>query len=346
MQGSEESLLQLPHAQHQSHAASVKPDHALRPGALQMHIDYHETMKEGLKNLGLYQMVEVHHCQVDRELITALVERWRPETNRKTISGCTDDNWSQLILDCLGQEVYDGYEWDDNDFYHKKVENKGEPNEKVTILQNYVRLAWLRKNFANTDLDEVEDQDVIDQHTRAYAMELFGTIMFPDSNSSSVRLMYLQFLEDLGPRGENYYNWGGAMWSWTRFPIGRPRPHDLPSNNEPVDERRAYGAKWTIPHRWKSNPKKGTSHYRDQFERLKSNVVNWTPYRGYENIMHWHWIRDQAFFPCRVWCIHFWEVEYHLPERVFRQFGLFQAIPPPAPPAFSLLEDIRKWTRG
>ncbi|XP_078158142.1 serine/threonine-protein phosphatase 7 long form homolog [Carex rostrata] len=330
MQGSEESLLQLPHAQHQSHTASVKPDHALRPGALQMYIDYHETMKEGLKNLGLYQMVEVHHCQVDRELITALVERWRPETNSfhlpvgectvtledvsclwglsitgKTISGCTDDNWSQLILDCLGQEVYDGYEWDDNDFYHKKVENKGEPNEKVTILQNYVRLAWLRNFFANTDLDEEEDQDVIDQHTRAYAMELFGTIMFPDSNSSSIRLMYLQFLEDLGPRGQNYYNWGGAMWSWTRFPIGRPRPHDLPSNNEPVDERRAYGAKWTIPHRWKSNPKKGTSHYRDQFERLKSNAVNWMPYRGYENIMHWHWIRDQAFFPCRVWCIHF-----------------------------------------
>lgn len=57
-------------------------------------------------------------------------------------------------------------------------------------------------------------------------------------------------------------------------------------------------------------------------------------------------MRDQALFSCRMWCIHFWEVEYHLPERVFRQFGLFQEIPPPAPPAFSYLEDIRKWTRG
>ena len=42
-----------------------------------------------------------------------------------TISGTTDDSWSQLILDCLGHEVYDGYEWDDNDFYYKKVENSG-----------------------------------------------------------------------------------------------------------------------------------------------------------------------------------------------------------------------------
>ena len=46
-----------------------------------MHIPYHKSMKQGLKNLGLYQMIEVHHCQIDKGLITALVERWRPETN-------------------------------------------------------------------------------------------------------------------------------------------------------------------------------------------------------------------------------------------------------------------------
>ena len=39
----------------------------------------------------------------------------------KAITGRTDDHYSQLILDCLGHEVYDGYEWDeDNEFYYKK----------------------------------------------------------------------------------------------------------------------------------------------------------------------------------------------------------------------------------
>ena len=109
----------------------------------------------------------------------------------KAISECTDDNWSQLIEDCLGHEVYDGHEWDQNDFYYKKVDNSGKPNEKISILKNYVRLVWLRTKFANTNLDGVDDQDIINQHTRAYAMELFGTIMFSDSNSSSVQLMYL-----------------------------------------------------------------------------------------------------------------------------------------------------------
>ena len=204
----------------------------------------------------------------------------------KAICGYTDDEYSQLILDCLGHEVYDGYEWGDNDFYHRKVDNRGEPNEKVSISKNYMRLTWLKFFFNQMNLALVDDQDIINRHTRAYAMNLFGSIMFPDSNSSSVSLMYLPFLEDLGPRGEDHYNWGGAvlaclyrelsracrykagsingpllllqMWSWTRFAIGRPVPHDVPFGGEIIDERLAYGATWTIPHQWEGNPPKGT----------------------------------------------------------------------------------------
>ncbi|XP_078180478.1 serine/threonine-protein phosphatase 7 long form homolog isoform X1 [Carex rostrata] len=205
-------------------------------------------------------------------------------------------------------------------------------------------------------------------------MDLFGSIMFSDSNSSSVSLMYLQFVEDLSPQGVNYYNWGGAvlaclyrelsrvsryklasihgpllllqMWSWTRFAIGRPIPHNPEFGDEVMDERLAFGAKWTIPHDWGGNPRRGTKQCRDQFERLKANVVNWRPYRGYQYLQPSVGIRDKAFFTCRVWCIHLWVVEIHLPERVFRQFGLFQAVPPPAPPSFKDLEEIRKWTRA
>ena len=85
---------------------------------------------------------------------------------------------------------------------------------------------------------------------------------------------------------------------------------------------------------------------RNQFERLRSDVVNWRPYIHYVNNLPWAGIRDQGYFPCRMWCIHFWEVEIHLPERVFRQFGLYQAVPPPAPLPFSDLEEIRKYTRA
>ena len=57
-------------------------------------------------------------------------------------------------------------------------------------------------------------------------------------------------------------------------------------------------------------------------------------------------MRDQQMFTCRMWCIYFWEVEIHCPERVLRQFGLFQTVPPPAPVDFEYLEDLRSWNRG
>jgi hypothetical protein len=117
-------------------------------------------------------------------------------------------------------------------------------------------------------------------------MDLFGSIMFPDSFASGVPIMYLQFLENLGPRSVNY-NWGGAvlaclyrelsracrksavsingpilllqMWSWTRFPIGRPRPkNNLPFGQGDPNERMAFGAKWVQPHEWEGNPLRGT----------------------------------------------------------------------------------------
>ena len=61
--------------------------------------------------------------------------------------------------------MYDGYEWDENDFYYKNVENSDQPNDRISILQNYVRLVWLRTNFANTELDGVSDQQIINRHT-------------------------------------------------------------------------------------------------------------------------------------------------------------------------------------
>ena len=57
-------------------------------------------------------------------------------------------------------------------------------------------------------------------------------------------------------------------------------------------------------------------------------------------------MRDLPFFTCRVWFVHFWEIEIPCPDRVLRQFGLFQTVPPPAPPPFQYLEELRGWVRS
>jgi Plant mobile domain len=89
------------------------------------------------------------------------------------------------------------------------------------------------------------------RYTRVFCLDLFGSVMFPNNSADSVPAAYLTFLDDLLNVPEEGYNWGQAvlsllyfnlcwscleppgciagpvlllqMWSWTRFPIGRPR---------------------------------------------------------------------------------------------------------------------------
>jgi Plant mobile domain len=37
--------------------------------------------ESALKNIGLYQVVQIAHCNIDHILIIALVECWHPETH-------------------------------------------------------------------------------------------------------------------------------------------------------------------------------------------------------------------------------------------------------------------------
>ena len=191
------------------------------------------------------------------------------------ISGESDDNWSGMIFDCLGVHAEQIYEDVKNCPWSYKWMDKETPDERIQFSKYHLRLKWLRDNFSR-DLTPNDDQETINHFTRAYCMDLLGSVMFPDSSANGVPAMYLQFLEDL--TGQREYNWGGAvlaflyrelsracredeksingpllllqMWSWTRFAIGRPRPNHeiLPFGGQDIWRRNAFGVKWTKPH--------------------------------------------------------------------------------------------------
>ncbi|XP_078182588.1 serine/threonine-protein phosphatase 7 long form homolog [Carex rostrata] len=172
--------------------------------------------------------------------------------------------------------------------------------------------------------------------------------------------MYLQFINDLETPQE--YNWGGAVlahlyrelsraclagvdtisgpmlllqiWSWTRFTIGRPNPREEPPPFGGADEdtRNAFGVKWTTRHLWKHNPHLGgTATYRDSFDRLADETVNWRPYVDYYDQLPRHVQGQKRYWMSCGYVIHFWMVEYQHADRVMRQFGRYQEIPPPPP---------------
>jgi Plant mobile domain len=89
------------------------------------------------------------------------------------------------------------------------------------------------------------------RYTWAFCLDLFGSVMFPNNSAYSVLVVYLSFLNDILNVPEDCYDWGQLVlsclyfnfshsclepadyiagpllllqiWSWTRFPIGRPR---------------------------------------------------------------------------------------------------------------------------
>jgi Plant mobile domain len=59
----------------------LQPHSTLRLTAHRPNIPYNAQMDPYLHRLGLYQMAIMDDCQLDKSLLTALVERWRPETS-------------------------------------------------------------------------------------------------------------------------------------------------------------------------------------------------------------------------------------------------------------------------
>ncbi|KAF3341139.1 Serine/threonine-protein [Carex littledalei] len=154
-----------------------------------------------LCSLGLYQIARMDDMNIDKGLLAGLVERWRPETHTfhllvgemtvtlqdvsclwglpikgAPVTGFADTNARALVEHFLGAGSADAVLKRRRD----RTENPGEPTDEQ-----------------------------VHQYTRAYILDLFGTLLFADSSGDSVPVMYLQFLGNLDEPVQ--YNWGGAV---------------------------------------------------------------------------------------------------------------------------------------
>ena len=172
-----------------------------------------------LKNLGLYQFSRIEHVNTDPRLVTALVERWRPETHTFHLSvgetTLTLEDVSCLwglpisgdvVVDDSVNDMYDliercfGPGKADQVIYSRRV--RGE----IVQSEGQILLHYLRTN--TNPLGEDATAEEIERYTRAYIMDLFGSVLFPNCSGDGVPAMYLRFLDDLEP--ERVPNWGAV----------------------------------------------------------------------------------------------------------------------------------------
>jgi hypothetical protein len=226
-----------------------------------------------------------------------------------------------------------------------------------------LKVAWVRAQYNNCPEDA--DEETVKQHARAYILSLVGGLLFPDASGDRYNAYPFPLIADLENIGS--YSWGSAtlaylyramcdacrrqseqgnltgcllllqLWSWERFPIGRPDMVKLkyPNVEELEDERDrpAVGLRWVVGVcTYRSAPARCYEHFTNEFDLLTDDQVVWSPYRE-ERVKKLQLApictQDSHLWLTQAPLVFFFMVEVYTPERVMRQFGLHQECPPP-----------------
>ncbi|XP_022031223.1 serine/threonine-protein phosphatase 7 long form homolog [Helianthus annuus] len=194
--------------------------------------------------------------------------------------------------------------------------------------------------------------------------QLNGCTVFPDNSNNWINLHLLQYLEDLSSCVN--ISWGSAVlsclyrnlcnatapdavslsgpmsilqvWAWERIRCVAPEPYHRFNYDAPLAAR------------WKGNlnhvdaPTHCLRSYRSQLQSVREEMFIWTRYD--DVIGRLPEICTSGSSSWRSTCpLIYWEnVEHHYPQRVMRQFGMVQHIPPSIPLTVEELARLHKTT--
>ncbi|KAL0928486.1 hypothetical protein M5K25_000370 [Dendrobium thyrsiflorum] len=214
--------------------------------------------------------------------------------------------------------------------------------------QTCLPLRWLRWTFYRDSYLDMNELDFW-RHLRAYFLFLMGTYLLPDTSGCEIHLRFLPLLEDLGLFST--YSLGGAVlahlykelaeatkpkraniagcihllqiWCWERLHVGRPTLH--------VPQQVSLDG-LSVGYRWNQQfirqlPAGSLSSYRDELDGLLDSQVTWEPYTT--EIMSQVpdiCLSGRIIWLARVPLVAWTRVEWHLPDRVLRQFGFVPTI--------------------
>ena len=169
-----------------------------------------------IKGVGLEGLLRTLGREIVHGLITALVERWRPETHTfhmphgevtitlqdvevllglrvdgKVVTGSTEKVWKEVCWDFLGFSV---------------------PDDNTKVLQGQrIVIKQLLEQVAVPLLPNAKE-DQLHKFAWCYILVLLGDTIFTDKSGDKVHLMWVQLLEDL--RNPRRYSWGSACLAW------------------------------------------------------------------------------------------------------------------------------------
>ncbi|CAN1215308.1 Protein MAIN-LIKE 2 [Linum perenne] len=155
-----------------------------------------------------------------KELVTALLERWRPETNtfhllqgEATIT--LKDVEVLTGLPTRGRPVSIGYDARATDVICQELLGATTPPTRFTGHQ--VKISLVKEQFDR--LPPGASADVITCYARAYAWVLVGTVLLADRSGDLIQVHLLRLVSSSGDAGS--FSWGSAVLAWLYKAMGR-----------------------------------------------------------------------------------------------------------------------------
>ncbi|XP_020418645.1 protein MAIN-LIKE 2 isoform X1 [Prunus persica] len=290
---------------------------------------------------------------LDNSLISALVERWRRETNTFHLPvGEMTITLEDVVL-LLGLPVDGKPVMGVTRTPGKVCENLlGKVPEDLN--GGMVKLTWLKECFSKCPEDAPVEET--ERHTRAYLLYLVGCTIFSTTTGNKVSVMYLPLFEKFDEAGK--FAWGAAAlaflyralgnaslksqstisgsltllqcWSYYRLNVGNPK-----FNDEPNDGCFPFALRWKGR---ASGPRSNSNivSYRKALDSLQPSDVKWLPYKDLDSSSSVGDIKESLILRAsKTVLICFDKAERHLPDRCLRQFGMLQPVP----------MDVPRWER-
>uniref|UniRef100_A0ACD5WH87 Uncharacterized protein n=1 Tax=Avena sativa TaxID=4498 RepID=A0ACD5WH87_AVESA len=298
---------------HQHRAYLMAEKHMrLRPLKIRSHgassndMPYDERYTEYIKRLGLLPFITLvsrSTPNLNAAAITALVDRWRPETHTfhlrtGEITPTLQDVSMIFGLPIAGEPLCmstDSDGW--RNAMHLLIgmapeELEDKRKDRVPAGATY---AWIVENFR--ECPNPAEVEVIETHARVYVWYVFSRTLFANSGGRTAQWMWLKALanwdsniswgsaalaylyrqlDDACRRAGESAGIGGAMvllsiWSWERLPVGRPKEvghHPWPSYNRNPLRQPTWAYKWDVVSEMTSDVDAMYLKYTKQFDAI------------------------------------------------------------------------------
>ncbi|KAE8810369.1 mutator protein [Hordeum vulgare] len=265
--------------------------------------------------LPFVQLVSRSTPNLNTAAVTALIDRWRPETHSfhlrtgemtvtlqdvsmitalpiegKPLCMSTDsEGWRHQMEALIGMSPQE-----------PEVEDGGK-KDRVPAGATFT---WIAANFAHCPEDA--DDEVIQRYARVYMWYVISRTIFADGTGKNAPWMWLKALTVL----DNKFSWGSAalaylyrqlddacrrttkdggvggcmlllsVWSWERLPVGRPKSskwNTWDDHDNPVRQP-TWAYKWDLVSEVASEVNLLHKQYTNEMDSLTPEQVEWEPY--------------------------------------------------------------------